>query len=264
MQGKQGDGQSGRAILAQQQAGMTEMTPLLDNLRHFTLRVYRQIWNRVRQYWTAERWIRVTDDEKNVRFVGLNTPPEVSPQQAQMALMQVQSLVQAGQMDPQTAQQYAQQVQQKMQVGNHLAELDVDIEIEEVNETPTLQAEQFQELSQMAQAGVFGMPIPEFIRKAIIQASQLRDKQKIIEMMDEAEQGATQPQQQAAQLQMMGAEAEIKEKAASAGLKEAQADKARAETVKIGVEAQVKATEPHIEMFKLGTQAGPQIPAAGG
>jgi hypothetical protein len=70
MQGKQGQDQSGRAILAQQQAGMTEMTPLLDNLRHFTLRMYRQIWNRIRQYWTAERWIRVTDDENNVKFVG--------------------------------------------------------------------------------------------------------------------------------------------------------------------------------------------------
>jgi hypothetical protein len=64
MQGKAGEGQSGRAILAQQQAGMTEMTPLLDNLRHFTLRMYRQIWNRIRQYWTAERWIRVTDDQE--------------------------------------------------------------------------------------------------------------------------------------------------------------------------------------------------------
>jgi hypothetical protein len=33
MQGKSGQDQSGRAILALQQAGMTEMTPLLDNLR---------------------------------------------------------------------------------------------------------------------------------------------------------------------------------------------------------------------------------------
>jgi hypothetical protein len=72
MQGKQGGSQSGRALLAQQQAGMTEMTPLLDNLRHFTIRMYRQVWNRIRQYWTAERWVRVTDDERNVRFVGLN------------------------------------------------------------------------------------------------------------------------------------------------------------------------------------------------
>jgi hypothetical protein len=85
MQGKQGQDQSGRAILAQQQAGMTEMTPLLDNLRHFTLRVYRQIWNRIRQYWTAERWVRVTDDENNVKFVGLNTPPKMGPEQAMAA-----------------------------------------------------------------------------------------------------------------------------------------------------------------------------------
>jgi hypothetical protein len=29
----------------------------------------------VRQYWTAEKWPRVTDDERNVKWLGLNLDP---------------------------------------------------------------------------------------------------------------------------------------------------------------------------------------------
>jgi hypothetical protein len=38
--------------------------------------VFRKIWNRIRQYWTAEKWIRVTDDERNVKWVGMNVDPQ--------------------------------------------------------------------------------------------------------------------------------------------------------------------------------------------
>ena len=36
---------------------------LLDHLRDLDLRVFRMMWNRIRQFWTTEKWIRVTDDE---------------------------------------------------------------------------------------------------------------------------------------------------------------------------------------------------------
>lgn len=193
LQGKAGESQSGRAVLAQQQAGMTEMTPLLDNLRHFTLRMYRQIWNRIRQYWTAERWIRVTDDENNVRFVGLNTPPELSEQDVQAGAVKIQMALQAGQIDQPTAQAYLRQLQQKAQIGNHLAELDVDIEIDEVNETPTLQAEQFQDLMQLVGTGVFGIPVPPEVAELIIAASNFRDKQKLIDIVEKMKEAAAQP-----------------------------------------------------------------------
>lgn len=65
---------SGRAVEALQQAGLAEMAVVFDGMRDLTWRVYRAVWNRIRQYWEGERWIRVTDDERNIRWVGLNTP----------------------------------------------------------------------------------------------------------------------------------------------------------------------------------------------
>ena len=33
-------------------------------------RLHEATWLRIRQFWTSEKWIRVTDDEKNTRWVG--------------------------------------------------------------------------------------------------------------------------------------------------------------------------------------------------
>jgi hypothetical protein len=244
LQGKAGESQSGRAVLAQQQAGLTEMTPLLDGLRHFTIRVYRQIWNRIRQYWTAERWIRVTDDENNVRFVQLNAPPELSPEMAQAAAMQVQMMAQTGQLDPQTAQQYMGEIQKRMTVGNHLAELDVDIEIEEVNETPTLQIEQFEQLAQLASSGMLGQPVPTEIVELIIQASNLRDKQKLVEILEKLKTQAGQNPMQ--QLQVAGAQAQIEETKSKAALNIAKANSEHAGSVVNAFQAEVAAQQPQV------------------
>lgn len=205
MQGKSGQDQSGRAILALQQGGMTEMAPLLDNLRHFNVRVYRALWNRIRQFWTAERWVRVTDDEKNVRFVGLNTT------RGSMAAMKVREALKAGQIDEQQAAQFAQQIQsdpQMMQPANPVAELDVDIELDEVVDAPTLQIEQFEQLAKLAP-----MSPPEYLStmfELMVEASSLRNKDKLREIIEQAKQKGPSPQQQAMeQVQMAGAQAEV-------------------------------------------------------
>lgn len=240
LQGKAGESQSGRAVLAQQQAGMTQMTPLLDNLRHFTIRLYRQIWNRIRQYWTAERWIRVTDDESNVRFVGLNTPPQMNPMQAQAAMMKVQMAVQSGQLDPQTAQQYAAKIQQMATVGNHLAELDVDIDIDEVNETPSLQIEQFEQLTQLVGSGILGSPPPPEVIEMIIQASNLRDKQKLIQIIEGLKDAAAQPNPQQ-QIALAGEAAKV--------------DETKSKTALNIAKAGFEAARPSVEGFKAGFTA---------
>lgn len=245
LQGKQGENQSGRAVLAQQQAGMTEMTPLLDNLRHFTIRVYRQIWNRIRQYWTEERWIRVTDDERNVRFVGLNTRPELSPEQAVMAAQMVQMTLANGEIDQATAQQYLQEIQKKAQPGNAIGELDVDIEIEEVNETPTLQIEQFEQLATLIGQSQILAGNPKAL-ELLIQASNLRDKQKLIDIIQEMQQPnpeAQAMQQQAMQVQMAGAQAEVEE--------------TKSKTMLNVAKAQSEQARPLVESFKAGQQSIP-------
>jgi hypothetical protein len=63
---------SGRAIQLLQQAGIAELGPYLVSWRTWKIRVYRAIWNIVQRYWTAERWIRVTDDQGLAQFVQLN------------------------------------------------------------------------------------------------------------------------------------------------------------------------------------------------
>lgn len=208
LQGKSGQDQSGRAILALQQGGMTEMAPLLDNLRHFNVRVYRAIWNRIRQFWQGERWVRVTDDEKNLRFVGLNVT------QGQLAMVKVQDAIKAGQIDEATAQQFMMQIQTDpamMQPANVLAELDVDIEIDEVADSPTLQIEQFDQLAKLA-------PIapPQYIPtmfEMLIEASNLRNKDKLREIAGQMKQPQPDPmQEQMAQMQMAGAQADIEKK----------------------------------------------------
>ena len=208
LQGKSGQDQSGRAILALQQGGMTEMAPLLDNLRHFNVRVYRAIWNRIRQFWQGERWVRVTDDENNLRFVGLNVT------QGQLAMVKVQDAIKAGQIDEATAQQFMMQIQSDpamMQPANVLAELDVDIEIDEVADSPTLQIEQFDQLAKLAP-----MAPPQYIPtmfEMLIEASNLRNKDKLREIAGQMKQPQPDPmQEQMAQMQMAGAQADIEKK----------------------------------------------------
>jgi hypothetical protein len=63
---------SGRSVLAQQQGGMVQQGSLTDTLRDMDYRAYRRMWNAIRQFWTGETWVRVTDDEHNLRWIGLS------------------------------------------------------------------------------------------------------------------------------------------------------------------------------------------------
>lgn len=226
MQGKEGENQSGRAILAMQQAGMVEMAPLLDALRDFNLRVYRSIWNRIRQFWTEERWIRVTDDEKANQFFPVNTT------KAKLFEQKLGQAVESQKVDPQQAQMLMQEAMQRpdmMQPANVLSELDVDITIDEVMNTPTLHAEQFEKLSQAIGSGILGQPPdPRFV-KMWIMASTFRDKAKMLEILDEAQQQAGQMGQQQQELAQRGMVAEIAGKESQAALNMA---KAQGEQVK--------------------------------
>lgn len=66
------EAKSGRAIQLLQQAGIAELGPFIIALRNWKLRIYRRMWNLIQQHWTAERWIRVTDDEGLAKFIQVN------------------------------------------------------------------------------------------------------------------------------------------------------------------------------------------------
>lgn len=192
---------SGRAIVASQQGGMIQIGDLLDNLRHLDRRVFRAIWSRIRQYWTAEKWIRVTDDEQNVKWVGMN----VDPQQVQMMMQQ----------DPQAAEKI------KGLVGN-VAELDCDIIIDEAPDSLTPQLEQFQSLVELKKFDTEG----EIPFKSIVRAApNLKGKQAILNEMEQRAAQREQASQPAQQLQQRGAQAEVAETESRAMLNVAKAHK---------------------------------------
>lgn len=174
--------QSGRAIMAQQNAGMAELAPIYDSLRDWTERVYRATWDRIRQFWTAPRWIRITEDENAAQFVGIN----------QLVM---------GPYGP--------------QMMNPVAEIDVDIIVDQAPDYATLRAEQFDKIADMVGKGV---PIPPM---ALIEASDLRDKKKIVEAMT-GDPSEAQMKQEAAKRAAM---AEI-------GVKETQAERNHAAAMK--------------------------------
>lgn len=148
---------SGKAILASQQGGMVSLGDLLDNLRHLDLRTFRAIWNRIRQYWTAEKWIRVTDDEQNVRWVGIN----VDPRAVQAHLAQ----------NPQMQGKIAG-------VVSSVAQLDCDIILDEVPDSVTPAIEQWQGLIDLKKMGV-AIPDDEIISAA----PNLKNKQRLLQKM---------------------------------------------------------------------------------
>ena len=63
---------SGRAINLLQQAGIAELGPFVIGVRNWKLRVYRAIWCAVQRYWTAERFIRITDVQGLPQMVQIN------------------------------------------------------------------------------------------------------------------------------------------------------------------------------------------------
>jgi hypothetical protein len=194
---------SGRAIIASQQGGMVSLGDLLDSLRHLDKRAFRTIWSRIRQYWNEEIWIRVTDDERNIKWVGMN----VDPQQVQLA-----------------AQQNPEMAAKIGGVVGSVAELDCDIIIDEAPDSVVPALEQFEALVQLKQYDVNN----ELPFRALVQAApNLKDKDKVFKEMDEAEQKRQNPQaQQIQQIQTAGAVAEVKETESRALLNIAKAHEA--------------------------------------
>lgn len=203
---------SGRAILASQQGGMIQIGDLLDNLRHLDKRVFRAVWARVRQYWTAEKWVRVTDDERNVKWLGLNLDP--------FAMTQFRMRAQA----------YPQEAAAAIAgVIGSVAELDCDIVIDEAPDGLTPQIEQFQALVELKKYDAAA----EIPFRAIVRAMpNLKDKQMFLKDMDEqaarkAQAGQAQQSASAEQglreLQLRGAQAEVAETESKAALNFAKA-----------------------------------------
>jgi hypothetical protein len=219
---------SGKAVIASQQGGMTALADPLDGLRHLDNRVFRAIWCRIRQFWTAEKWIRVTDDERNIKWVGVNTNMEmVQDEQTGQSMPRPR-------IDPATGQPAKPTM---------LAELDCDIIIDEAPDTVTPQLEQWQSLVELKKSGA---NIPEDV--LIEAAPNLKNKDKILERMQQQSpmaQMQAQIQQIMAKLQIEGTQAKVAETQARTADIAASADLKRANAMKVMHEAQAPADIGH-------------------
>lgn len=220
---------SGRAIMAQQQGGMTESATYLDRLRVLSMAVYRSVWCRIRQFWKEERWVRVTDNDMNTRFVGLNRPVTLIQMAAQQMGVTRDNVREA----PPEAQQQLQMLamdpraQQVVGYENAVTELDVDIVVDEGMDTPTVAAEQFDQMLKMAGAG---LPIPPDV---LIEASSLRNKEKLLEMMRQP----NPMQDMQGQMAMEAGQAKIAETQSKAAKNMADAEATQAQTALSAMQA---------------------------
>jgi len=241
-QGKDKTVQSGIALRERQVAGQTEIGPMFDGLKHWQYRVFRKVYNRIRQYWKDEMWIRVTDDEQSLRWVGLNRPVTRGEQMLREAHargvpeQELRALAQQLEADPMS--------KQVVETENDMASLDVDIIVSEVPDVLTAQIEDFQVLGEMVKSG-FQMP-----PLAVIEASPLSNKDKIIKMMKEQPQLPPEhmKQMQAMQEQMKALAEENQKLKSDQQTEQAKvAAKAQATQAEMQIRAQVQAEELRLE-----------------
>lgn len=109
---------SGRAIQLLQQAGIAELGPFILSYRGWKIRLYRALFNAAQRNWSAERYIRVTDDQDLAQWIQINGVG----------------------IDPQTGQP---------KVINALGSLDVDIILDEGPDAINAQADLYETLQQI-------------------------------------------------------------------------------------------------------------------
>jgi hypothetical protein len=209
-----GDSSSGRQDLIRQQAGLTELSHLFGGLEDWELRIFRQAWARVRQFWTEPKFIRVTDDENSFKFIQINEPVYGEPQSVWNG---VQFVIE----------------RPVIEMRNAVAQMGVDIIIETTPDTANIQQETFKALADLARSGAFDPGNPA--GKILIQASPLPKKRELLDMLkarDEQQPPPPDPRAEAA------FDLEMRTKAAGIEKTTAQADQARAAAVKTMGEAQ--------------------------
>ena len=148
------ENKSGRAIALLQQAGIAELGPYIISYRGWKIRVYRAIWNAVKNHWRAERWIRVTDNEDLAQYIQIN----------------------GMQTDPMTGQPT---------IVNAIGQLDVDMIMDEGPDNQTTAQDTYDALIALAQSGA---QIPPDILIDLAPGIDSRTKKSFKERMEQAKQ----------------------------------------------------------------------------
>lgn len=236
---------SGRAQEMLLQSGLAEMAGVFEAIKDWSWEVYRQVWYRIRQYWTEERWIRVTDDERNLKWVAINKPVtrfEQIMQEAEQTGQQLPpEMLAQMQTDP--------RMHQVVSTQNPLAELDIDLILEDGPDSVTIQSEQFEQLVELKKADPQSIPT-----RMVIEASSLRNKDQILEHL---EQGGVPPQLQKQMQEMQEALKEAQSKLQEA---EQKAQSAQTDAAIRAHELRIKEYEAVTDRIKALKEMPPDIP----
>jgi hypothetical protein len=253
---QEGANQSGRARLVSQQAGLTELARPLGRYHSWVLRCYEQMWNRARQFWTDPMWIRVTDQVKAPEFIQVNEP-ELGMVMQPVAGPDGQPVI-----DPMTGQPAMQPSIGVVKVNKRLAEMDMDLILDQTDDSANLQQEVWAELMELLRLGMSPFS-PEF--EIAIEMSPIGDKQRILERLkakrEEMQQAqGDQGQQQAQDAAEMTAIMKAKETATVAKIESetaenvAQTQEIEARTAKVMLEpfkshSEVKEPKGQLEQY---------------
>lgn len=244
---QQGD-LSGVALQRLQQSNITELIKLFENFSAFKLRVYRQMWHRIRQFWTEEKWIRVTDDEDKLRWVGFNVSMTMQKFLEQtmdddslpreMRLGASAQLIQLERTNPEG-------LQEVIEVKNRPTELDMDIILNESYDTINVSQEQLDAILKFGAQGQFDII-------DLLEISNVTGKDRLIEKLENRRKEAAEAQAQGAGApdpQMLFAQGQAMKDQADAAKKVAEAEEIKVETLKKA--AETKETEANTEQTQL-------------
>lgn len=215
--GQGGENQSGRAIHLLQQANISELGPYMLAYKGWKIRLYRAVWNAIQQHWTAERWIRVTDDEGLAQFIQINGLG----------------------VDPATGMPT---------IVNAIGNLDVDIIMDEGPDTITMAQDNYETLIALGD----GVPPEVKIELAPLNAT---TKKKLIGQIEQARQAAA--QQPNPEMMKIQADMQAKQQDAQLQVEKAQADivlKREANAADIQMKRESAMADMQIEAHKANQQ----------
>ena len=230
--GQIGSAASGVAIERRQAGAMLRFGHYISNAMRWELNVYRHVWFRIRQFWQAPDYVRITEDASSPTYLEINKPITVGDLLVQRGMdpQMLSMLEQTGQLA-----QAGIDISQQVGVINNLQQLDVDVLIESRPASPTYRHDQIAALADMM--GKLSLP-PEAASAATEILLEMVDidpriKTKLLDNLK------PDPQQQQLSAQLQAQQMAMQQQLSSMQMAKLQADveKTMAQVAKIQAEA---------------------------
>lgn len=190
--GRQGSDSSNVALQTRQQAGLVELGLVMKQWEDFEERCFKQMWYRMKQFWKAPMWIRVTKDPQSVEYIGLNQP------------------IMGEQMDVNPETGMLEMMKGVLGYENVVGEMNIDIKIDTQPETASLLAEVAAKLMDLVARVPAYQPLVPF--EMFIELMPIPRKTATLKRLGEHKAKAEEAANKAAEQQRAVVEAEAKSK----------------------------------------------------